>query len=95
MLFTVNILNFVEYYDKTTNNLCGWSSYFIVGDTYYDFISSPNNIPISVIGLHSILFCLQKKNSNIRILDMGPTLLSLKLQKFGCVQYDILNDVYF
>lgn len=95
LLFSLNILHFVEYQDKATGAVCGWSSYFILHDTYYDFISSPNNMPISIIGLHSILFCLQSENKHIRILDMGPTLLTLKVQKFGCVQYDILNDVYF
>lgn len=95
LLFSWNVLHFFEYYDTSSKRLCGWSSYFIIDDVYYDFISSANAVPISVIGMHSILFCLRPENHHIKMIDMGPTQLPLKIQKFGCVHYDILNNVYF
>ena len=90
------ILNFVEYHSTTckkgVSTLCGWSSYFILNDVLYDFISAPVQVPISVIGMQSLKHCIANK---IPVLDMGPTQLELKQRKFGCVLYDALNHVYF
>lgn len=92
------ILQFVEYYraesdseQQPCSEMCGWSSYFVHNDVMYDFISAPVHVPISVIGIHSIIRCLQ---TSVPILDMGPTQLDLKQRKFGCVLYDALNREY-
>ena len=78
LLFLTNKLNFWTYYKK--DKLLGWSSYLIYKDTYYDFISSPNNINLSVIGINSIKYCIANK---IKLIDMGPTNIKLKIQKFN------------
>ena len=78
LLLITNKLNFFEYYKN--NEFIGWSSYFIKNDIYYDFISSPNNLNITVIGIHSIKYCIE---NNIFVLDMGPTNIDLKKRKFN------------
>ena len=80
LLFLTNELNYWEYYDKETDEMQGWSSYFIKDGIYYDFICSPNNINISVIFINSIKYCIENK---IKILDMGPTNFKLKTRKFN------------
>ena len=79
LVLMTNELNFWEYYNKESNKFLGWSSYFIYKDTYYDFLSSPNNFNISVIGINSIKYCI---DNSIPKIDFGPTNCKLKMQKF-------------
>jgi len=78
-------LNYLDYYDEN-NKFIGWSSYFIDNNTYYDFLSSPNDTYISHICLNSIIFCF---NNNIKKVDLGPIHDEIKKRKFNCEQYKI------
>ena len=79
-LFLKNELNYWEYYDKETNEFLGWSSYFIIDDIYYDFISCPKKVFICYFGINSIKYCLQ---NSINKVDFGPTNIKLKMRKFN------------
>lgn len=78
-------LKYFNFYDSN-NNLLGWSSYFIDDDIYYDFLSSPNEIHISHILIHSLKYCL---NNKITKIDIGPTHDDIKKRKFNSDKYII------
>jgi len=78
LLFLSNKLHYFEYYKN--NKFLGWSSYFTNQNIYYDFISSPNNLNISIIGINSLKFSIKHE---FHKLDMGPTNLQLKKNKFN------------
>lgn len=79
-VFSLNQLNYWEYYHKDTKEFLGWSSYFIHNNVYYDFISSPKSINISTMAVHSIKYAFQQ---GLNIVDLGPTNCQLKMSKFN------------
>ena len=84
VIFTFK-LNYFNYFDSN-NKLLGWSSYFIDNDTYYDFLSSPNNIYLSHILINSLKYCFK---NNINKIDVGSTHDDIKKRKINSNIYQI------